>query len=47
MLANWLELQGKTVVVTGGSSGIGDAIVRELVTQNVNVVNADLKEGKF
>lgn len=43
----WLGLSGKTFVVTGGSSGIGDAIVKELIADDANVVNADLKPGKF
>ncbi|WP_125714365.1 SDR family oxidoreductase [Companilactobacillus kedongensis] len=42
---NWLEIKGKTFIVTGGSSGIGAAIVDELLSDNANVVNADLKEG--
>ncbi|MFD0896385.1 SDR family oxidoreductase [Loigolactobacillus binensis] len=47
MSENWLDLAGKTIIVTGGSSGIGNAIVEELVAQNVNVINADLKSGEF
>lgn len=44
---DWLNLQGKTIIVTGGSSGIGEAIVKELCHLGVNVVNADLQEGEF
>jgi sorbitol-6-phosphate 2-dehydrogenase len=44
---SWLNIEGKTVIVTGGSSGIGDAIVKELCLLQVNVVNADLSEGAF
>ena len=44
---DWLNVQGKTVVVTGGSSGIGAAIVKELCELGINVVNADLREGAF
>ncbi len=42
---NWLKLTNKTFIVTGGSSGIGKAIVRELLDVGANVVNADLKKG--
>ncbi|MCF1585983.1 SDR family oxidoreductase [Tetragenococcus koreensis] len=44
---DWLNLQDKTVIVTGGSSGIGEAIVQELCHLGVNVVNADVQRGKF
>ena len=44
---DWLGVQGKTVIVTGGSSGIGAAIVEELCDLKINVVNADLREGTF
>ncbi|EOT30570.1 SDR family oxidoreductase [Enterococcus saccharolyticus] len=44
---SWLDIKGKTVIVTGGSSGIGAAIVKELCQLQVNVVNADLSEGNF
>ncbi|MGX7196806.1 SDR family oxidoreductase [Enterococcus olivae] len=44
---NWLEVAGKTVIVTGGSSGIGAAIVKELCDLGVYVVNADIKDGEF
>ncbi|ANK60541.1 MULTISPECIES: SDR family oxidoreductase [Loigolactobacillus] len=47
MAIDWLKLQGKTIIVTGGSSGIGDAIVQELINQGVSVINADLREGQF
>lgn len=35
----------KTIIVTGGSSGIGEAIVKELLQNGANVVNGDLKKG--
>lgn len=44
---DWLDVKGKTVIVTGGSSGIGAAIVEELCELGINVVNADLREGSF
>jgi len=44
---DWLNLTGKTYVVTGGSSGIGAAIVDGLINNGANVVNADLKAGEF
>lgn len=43
----WLGLTNKTYIVTGGSSGIGDAIVHGLIANGANVVNADLKEGAY
>lgn len=46
-MKNWLNLEGKVAIVTGGSSGIGAAIVQELLASGVNVVNADLKEGEL
>lgn len=44
---DWLNVKGKTVIITGGSSGIGLAIVRELCTLGMNVVNADLQLGNY
>jgi sorbitol-6-phosphate 2-dehydrogenase len=38
----WLDLEGKVAIVTGGASGIGLNISRELVSNGVNVVVADL-----
>ena len=46
MAENWLNLSNQIVIVTGGSSGIGESIVKELLTQGVKVVNADIHSGK-
>jgi sorbitol-6-phosphate 2-dehydrogenase len=42
MKSNWLNLSGKTVIVTGGNSGIGLHIANELKENDANVVVADL-----
>lgn len=39
---NWLNLEGKTVIVTGGASGIGFACVSEFLRDGANVVVSDL-----
>lgn len=44
-MTDWLNIAGKTVVVTGASSGIGAAIVEELLEFDVNVANFDIAEG--
>lgn len=44
-MTDWLNITGKTVVVTGASSGIGAAIVEELLELDVNVANFDIAEG--
>lgn len=41
---DWLKLEGKTVIVTGGSSGIGKAVVDEFLKQGCNVVVSDITE---
>ncbi len=46
-MSDWLSLLGKTIIVTGGSSGIGEAIVKELLQNGANVVNGDLREGSI
>ena len=38
----WLNLEGKTVIVTGGASGIGRAVAEEFLEQGANVVIADM-----
>ena len=42
-IGKWLDLNGKVIIVTGGSSGIGEQITENLVNNNANVIVADLK----
>ncbi|MBU8567175.1 SDR family oxidoreductase [Virgibacillus pantothenticus] len=48
MNQNWLDLDGKVAIVTGGASGIGFQIVNELLNNGAKVVVADLhgEEGE-
>jgi sorbitol-6-phosphate 2-dehydrogenase len=39
---SWLNLEGKTVVVTGGASGIGKHVVQGFLDQGANVVVCDM-----
>lgn len=41
---SWLNLENKTVIVTGGSSGIGAAVVEEFLKQGCNVVVSDISQ---
>ncbi|MCB5953841.1 SDR family oxidoreductase [Enterococcus sp. CWB-B31] len=44
-MKDWLNIAGKKVIVTGGSSGIGASIVDALLEEGVSVANFDLKES--
>ena len=44
MKKTWLSLENKTVVVTGGASGIGKAVVQEFLNVGANVAVCDLSE---
>lgn len=46
-MENWIDLAKKTYIVTGASSGIGDAIVKELLANGANVVDADLNPSQI
>ena len=39
---SWLNLEGKSVIVTGGASGIGKAIVEELLADGAQVAVCDM-----
>ncbi len=45
MTKSWLNLKGKVLIVTGGSSGIGAAVVASLLDQGAKVVNVDLNKS--
>ncbi|AGK96378.1 SDR family oxidoreductase [Clostridium pasteurianum] len=45
MKKSWLELEGKTVIVTGGASGIGKAVVQEFLDNGANVVVGDMSSN--
>jgi D-xylose 1-dehydrogenase len=44
MAATYSDLEGKVVLVTGGSSGIGEAIVRRFAAQKSKVAFIDIQE---
>ena len=39
---SWLNLENKVVIVTGGASGIGEAVTEEFLSQGAQVVVADM-----
>ena len=41
-MENWLNLDGKVIIVTGGASGIGYAVVEELLADGAKVVVCDI-----
>lgn len=41
-MKSWLELEGKTAIVTGGASGIGKAVAQMYVDNGANVVVCDM-----
>ena len=49
VMASWLNLEGKTAVVTGGASGIGKTVVQSFLDNGANVVVCDMnpKEPEF
>ncbi|MDZ4910653.1 SDR family NAD(P)-dependent oxidoreductase, partial [Clostridium perfringens] len=46
MEKSWLSLENKTVLVTGGASGIGKSVAQEFLNVGANVVVCDLNPNK-
>ena len=46
MAATYSDLAGKVVLVTGGGSGIGEAIVRRFAEQKAKVAFIDIKDSQ-
>ncbi len=46
-MQTWLNLQDKIIIVTGGASGIGLAIVEELLAQGANVQMVDTSRWRW
>ena len=48
-MTSWLNLEGKTAVVTGGASGIGKTVAQSFLDNGANVVVCDMnpKEPEF
>ncbi len=44
-MSNWLNLDGKVVIVTGASSGIGKSVLDALLQLNAKVANFDLQDN--
>ncbi|MGT2715705.1 SDR family oxidoreductase [Streptococcus respiraculi] len=44
-MSDWLAIHDKVYVVTGGSSGIGLAIVKSLLEQGAKVANFDIRDS--
>ena len=44
---SWLGIENKIAVVTGGSSGIGEAIIKELLVNGAKVANFDIAEQTY
>lgn len=47
MTSDWLDLDGNVIIVTGGSSGIGEAVVKELLGHGAEVYDFDLNPSKL
>ncbi|MEA4924260.1 MAG: 3-hydroxyacyl-CoA dehydrogenase [Syntrophomonadaceae bacterium] len=41
-----MKIEGKTVIVTGGASGLGEAVARRFISAGANVVMIDLNEER-
>ena len=44
---NKLDMQGRSAVVTGGASGIGEATIRRMAESGANVAIWDMNEEKM